>query len=269
MGNQEEQKIIFLNSYLPRTGHNFVSEALKVLTDHQVLIHNRSETRLASILNDFFNTYDKNVFFETDKKFLDHLFIDGLRERILEKSNSEYVMIKDTSFIGVDQLSRLFPKDIHIILLRDPASVFNSLLKGMRFKKGRFKDEIKKLGILLGLYPYYYSNKLSNYVLKSLPDFQNKILLRYEDIVELDEEILAQLKVLFKTSKEINEIKKEISSIEVINSSFIKETGASHIWEQKTKTEKYDPVKRKGNSYLTRLGVRLGSRKLRKKLNYL
>lgn len=268
MGNQELQKIIFLNSYLPRTGHNFVSEALKVFTDHEVLIHNRSETRLSSILYDFFNVYDKKVFFETDKKFLDHLFTDGLRERILEKSNSKYVLIKDTSFLGVNQLSRMFPMDIHIILLRDPASVYNSLLKGMRFKKGNLRDRIKKSAIVLGVYPYYYSKKLSNNVLKSLPDFRNKLVLRYEDLVQLDEDVLEQLKVLFNTNKEIHEIKKEISAIEVINSSFVKETGASHIWEQKPKTEKYDPVKRKGNSYLTRLGVLLGSRQLRKKFNY-
>ena len=166
MRNQEDQKIIFLNSYLPRTGHNFVSEALKVFTGHEVLIHNRSETRLSTILREFFNIYNKQVFFETDKKFLEHLFINGLRERILEKSNSEYVMIKNTSFLGVDQLSRLFPTDIHIILLRDPASIFNSLVKGMRFKKGVLKDNIKKLGIFLGIYPYYYSKKLSRNLLK-------------------------------------------------------------------------------------------------------
>ncbi|AVR43820.1 hypothetical protein C7S20_00220 [Christiangramia fulva] len=269
MGNRKEQKIIFLHSYLPRTGHNFVSEALKVFTGHTVLIHNRSETRLSAILSEFFNIYDKQVFFETDKKFLEHLFIEGLRERILEKSNSEYVMIKDTSFIGVDQLARLFPNDIHIILLRDPASVFNSLVKGMRFNKVKLRDKVKRLGISFGVYPYYYSRKLSNYVLKNIPDFENKLVLRYEDMVELDEETLEQLKGIFGTSKEIYKIKEEISAIEVINSSFIKETGASHIWEQKPKTKRYDPIKRKGNSYLTRLGIGLGSRKLRKKFNYI
>lgn len=269
MRKQEEQKIIFLNSYLPRTGHNFVSEALKVFTGHQVLIHNKSETRLSTILREFFNIYDKQVFFETDKKFLEHLFIKDLRERILEKSNSEYVMIKNTSFLGVDQLSRIFPNDIHIILLRDPASVFNSLLKGMRFNKKGLRDKVKKMGVLLGVYPFYYSRKLSNYVLENLPDLEDKIVLRYEDLVELKKSNLEELKDLFGCDKEINDIKKEISSIEVINSSFTEETGASHIWEQKPKTKAFDPVKRKGNPYLTRMGVKLGSRKLRKKFNYI
>ena len=40
------QKIIFSNSYSPRTGHNFASEALKVFTNHEVLAHNRSENQI-------------------------------------------------------------------------------------------------------------------------------------------------------------------------------------------------------------------------------
>lgn len=41
------------------------------------------------------------------------------------------------------------------------------------------------MGVLLGVYPFYYSRKLSNYVLENLPDLEDKIVLRYEDLVEL------------------------------------------------------------------------------------
>ncbi len=269
MKDRQTQKIIFLNSYLPRTGHNFVSEALKVFTDHQVLIHNKSETKLSTVLNKYFEISHKQVFFETDKNFLDHLFIDGLRDRILEKSKSNYVMIKDTSFSGVYYLPILFPQDIHIILIRDPYGVFNSLIKGMRFKKSSIKNFIKKVGISLGVYPYYYSKKISNQVLSQMPDLSNKFLLKYEDLVTLDESTLLDLKLLFGTNKPIQNIKDEIDDIEVINSSFVSEINAQNIWDRKPKTNHFNPVKRKGNSYLTRIGIKFGSRKLRKYFNYI
>lgn len=269
MKKQLDQKIVFLNSYLPRAGHNFTSEALKVFTDHHVLIHNRSETRLATVLNEYFKISNKMVFHKSDKDFLDHLFIKGLRHRILEKSDSKYVMIKDTSFVGVDHLQQLFPSDIHLILLRDPENLFNSLIKGMRLKKNNLRDFIKKAGIVFGIYPYYYSKKLSNQILKVLPNFENSIVLKFEDLVGLREETLEMLKSLFDSDKEVKTIKEEIDSIKVINSSFTKEMGTSHIWQEKPKSERFDPVNRKGNSYLIRLGIRCGSRKLRKKLNYI
>lgn len=64
------------------------------------------------------------------------------------------------------------------------------------------------MGVLLGVYPFYYSRKLSNYVLENLPDLEDKIVLRYEDLVELKKSNLEELKDLFGCDKEINDIKK-------------------------------------------------------------
>ena len=99
----EEQRIIFLNSYLPRTGHNFSSQAIKVFSDHQVLSHSHSETRLSSILYSYYNVSDKLIYHQTAKDFMNRLFIDDLRGNILRESNQPYVMIKDTSLIGIQK----------------------------------------------------------------------------------------------------------------------------------------------------------------------
>ncbi|AVI51443.1 hypothetical protein C5O00_09765 [Pukyongia salina] len=264
-----EQKIIFLNSYSPRSGHNFVSEVFKIFSDHEVLIHNRSETRLSTLLKSYYEVYDRTISQQTDKEFMDHLFIDGLRERILEKSDRKYVMIKDTTFEGKDMLPRVFPHDIHVILLRDPKGVYNSLLKGMKFQKKGWKNLTKRLTFQLGIYPYYFCRKASGRVLKILPDLTRHKVVRYEDLHEKDEKTLGLLKELFSCDKSMAQINKEIDAIAVINTSFIKEVGAEKVWDMKQKSDRFDPVNRKGNPYLVRVAIRYGSRALRKKLNYL
>lgn len=264
-----QQKIIFLNSYSPRTGHNFVSEVFKIFSDHEVLIHNRSETRLSTMLKEYYHIYDRSVSQQTDKAFMDNMFIDGLRERILERSDREYVMIKDTTFEGKDMLPRVFPNDIHVILLRDPKGVYNSLLKGMKFNKGGWKNLLKRLTFNLGIYPYYFCRKASKKVLRILPDLTKHTVVRYEELHQQNENALLKLKALFGCEKTKEEIKKEMDAIAVINTSFIKEVGADKVWESKQKSAQFDPVNRKGNPFLVRLAVKYGARPLRKKLNYI
>lgn len=263
----KDQRIIFFNSYLPRTGHNFAAEVIKIFTDHEVLAHNRSETRISTMLNSFYEIRARN-FYESDRKFLDSLFINNLRKNILKRSQSRYVMIKDTSFRGVELLPNIFPDDLHIILTRDPKNVFLSLLKGMNLKKRSLKNQIKKLGIPVGVYPYVYSRKISSQVLKNFPDLRSHTIIRYENLVLKDEEILLHLKKLFNSEKSLKQIRKEIDDIQVINTSFYEETGAKNIWEKKPKTPNFDPLMRKSFSFHVVKAVELGSRKLRKKLNY-
>lgn len=265
----EAQKIIFLNSYLPRTGHNFSAQVIKIFSNHHVLAHSRSETRLSRVLASYYSIYDPLIYHKSDKKFMDRLITNDLRIKILSESDEQFVMIKDTSFIGIKELYRTFPNDIHLILIRDPKNVFNSLIKGMSLGKPGFKNYIKKAGNKTGLYPWFYSRKLSKQVLNETPDLSQHKVIRYEDLVLKNEETLLELKKLFNTNKSLEQIKREIDDIGVINSSFFEEIGAKKIWDSQPKTKNFDPVNRKGNSWLIRKGIKLGSRKLRKKFKYI
>ena len=122
-----KQKIIFSNSYSPRTGHNFAAEVFKLFVDAEVLVHHRSETRIAPLLDAYYKIYDKHIYGQKDKDFFDHLFINDLRNKIITKSNKEFIIIKNTSFVGVEQVKRVFPDDIQILLIRDPLAVLKSL----------------------------------------------------------------------------------------------------------------------------------------------
>ncbi len=265
----EGQKLIFFNSYLPRTGHNFSSQVIKVFSDHQVLSHSHSETRLSRVLKSYYKVYDELIYHKNDKDFMDRLFIYDLRNNILKESDQKYVMIKDTSFIGVKELQKTFPNDIHLILIRDPKNVFNSLIKGMGLRKPSLKSYLKKGGNIIGLYPWFYSRKLSKQVLSETPDLNQHQIIRYEDLVLKNEDTLNNLKNLFQTNKSLHQIKKEIDEIGVINSSFFEEVGAKKIWDAKPKTKNFDPIHRKSNTWFIRKGIELGSRKLRKKFDYI
>jgi len=265
----KDQKIIFLNSYLPRTGHNFASEVFKIFSDHEVLAHPRSETRLSTILDSYYKIYEQKIFYDSDKEFVDELFINDLREKIINQSAREFIMIKDTSFVGADKLSQVFPDDLHFLLIRDPKAVFLSLFKAMALSKRSWKNRAKKIGIPVGFYPYAYSKKLSVQVLKTLPNLSGHSVIRYEDLVNKDDKVLLKLKEKFHTAKSLEQIKKEIDEILVINSSFFEENKAKGIWDQKGKTANFNPLNRKSQGYLLRKGVELGSKKLRQKLNYI
>lgn len=265
----QDQKIIFLNSYLPRTGHNFAAEVFKIFSDHEVLAHPRSETRLSTILDSYYKIYEQKIFYDSDKQFLDDLFIKDLRDKILNQSAREFIMIKDTSLVGADKLPKVFPDDLHFILIRDPKAVFLSLFKAMALTKSSWKNRVKKIAIPAGFYPYTYSKKLSNKVLKTFPDLRGHFIVFYEDLVNRDHEVLSDLKEKFNTTKSIEQIKKEIDEILVINSSFFEENKAKGIWDKKGRTANFNPLNRKSQGYFVRKGVELGSKKLRQKLNYI
>lgn len=267
--NTDSVQIVFLNSYLPRTGHNFAAEVIRIFTNHETLPYNHSETRLSRVLTSYYKIHDQTIYHQRDKEFMDHLFINNLRSRIIEDSTNPYLMIKDTTLMGVEFLQRTFPKDHHIVLIRNPKDVFNSLIKGMSLKKPSINNILKKLGNELGLYPWFYSRKLSQKVLKEMPNLNQHIIIRYEDLVMKNECLLTELKEKFHTNKSLEQIKKEISEIQVINSSFFEEVGAKKIWDTKRKTQNYNPINRKSNTWLVRKGIELGSRKLRKKLDYI
>ncbi|WMI65812.1 sulfotransferase [Aestuariibaculum sp. YM273] len=263
------KKIIFSNSYSPRTGHNFVSEALKVFTNHQVLAHGHSETKLSTFLEAYYKIYNEKIYHEKDKVFFDKIIINNIRKHITNESSKEYIMIKDTSFKGVYYLSQVFPDDIHIILLRHPRDVFSSLFKSMNLKKKGFKYLIKRLTTPIGLYPYFYCKKVTRQVINDMPKITDKhYVLRYEDLVLKNDKVLNELKIKFCTGKTLKQIKSEIDNIEVINTSFIEETGAKHIWNALPKTKDFNPVNRKKHSYLMRKGIELGSKKLAEHLKY-
>jgi uncharacterized protein Veg len=263
------QKIIFCNSYSPRTGHNFTARVIQLFSGHQVLADQHSETRLATLLEAYYSLYHSHIYHQTDKDFFDALFIDDLRTKILKKSEVEYVLIKDTSFTGVTHLKNVFPDDVHILLLRDPRDVLLSLFKGMWLNKPGFKYTLKRWGNLIGVYPYYFSHKWSRKIIKKLPDFDEFVVLRYEDLVTKNEASLLKLKELFQCEKSLVQIKKELDAIEVINTSFTEETGAKRIWEARPKTPNFKPVQRKAPSKVLDMAICLGSKGLRKKLNYI
>ncbi|MEO2064658.1 MAG: hypothetical protein ABGW97_16890 [Christiangramia sp.] len=265
----KDQKIIFLNSYLPRTGHNFAAEVIKIFSDHQVLINPRSETKISTLLESYFLIYENGILNKANRDFFDHLFINDLRKRILCKSDKNHIMIKDTSFVGVDYLPEVFPGDIHLILIRDPLNVFLSLLKAMNLNKRSYRNFLKKILLPVGIYPYFYSKKLSRQVLDHFPELNNRIVLRYEDLVMKNKTVLRKLQKIFNSESDIDEIKLKIDQIKVINSSFFEETKGLKIWDMQSKTKEYDPLKRKSRNYFIRKGVELGSRQLRKKLNYI
>lgn len=263
----KERNIIFLNSYLPRTGHNFASEVLKVFVDHEVLPHNRSEIRISSVLEKYFEV-QQEIRYKTEKNFLNYIFIEDLRNKILSQSSKKFVVIKNTTFVGVDKLPVVFPDDIHILLIRDPRRVFSSLFKAMDLNQKTWKNFAKRFGIYSGSYPYFYSRKLSNQVLRSIPDFKCHFILRFEDLVQKRESSLSALKNLFATEKSMEQIKQEIDAIPVINSSFYEELEADSIWDMKPKTSKFAPLSRKENNFMMRKGIEMGTIKLREKLGY-
>lgn len=266
---KSEQKIIFSNSYSPRTGHNFVAQVLKIFTNLEVLIHDKSETKLTTLLESYYAIYNAHIFFQPDKSFFDFLFIDDIRYKILSKSNADYVVIKDTSFVGVNHLKHLFPNDIHILVIRDPRDVFFSLFKGMQLKKPTIKNYIKRMTLPVGLYPYFYSRKISRKIIKSIPNFDDFVVVRYENLVLQNNTELLQLKQLFQCNLTLEEIKQQINQIPVVNTSFIEETKGKHIWDAKPKTASFNPVKRKFSNKLIEWGILLGSRELRSKLKYI
>lgn len=265
-------KIIFLNSYSPRTGHNFVSRVIKIASGAKILPYDDAEIRLSIFLKNYFEFQQKYGFNSSAKKFFDDLFLKDLGEKLIKDKGSEMIMVKDTNHIGVEYLNQTFPNELHILVLRDPRDTLISIFKGMRFfSKGRLKGYIKKIGYFTGIYSFLYSRKFSKKLSPTIPEhWEDYIIIRYEDLVKKDDKTLTLILNLFNSDIELNSFKQIISSIDVINTSFFKEeTGGRHIWDKKENSEKFQPVHRTNLPFLHRKGIELGSRKFRKKLGYI
>ena len=151
-----EGKLIFLNSQSPRSGHNFVAEVIRLLVDCETPLGARSEIPFNPILNAY-NTTLKTYFASGGSKaFLDDLFINDLRVKLLK--NNENVLIKYTNYTGAHHAKLIFENDIHILSIRDPKDCLLSLFKGMKYKKG-YKSFLKKMALPFGLYHYTFSKK--------------------------------------------------------------------------------------------------------------
>ncbi len=264
-------KIIFLNSYSPRTGHNFVAQVIKIVSNAEIIPHNQAETRLSLFLEAYYDLQQKNLISGSGKTFLDSLFVDNIRKRIVKDISGEYVLIKDTNYQGVNFQRLQFPNDIHFLTLRDPRDTLISIFKGMRFyKQNGLKAFLKRVGYQTGVYSFYYSRKYSKRFIKTLPDnMEDFHIIRYEDMVLRDKESLSGLLHKFNSDIVIEELISRINEISVINTSFYKEeTGGKHIWDSKKVTAKFNPINRNNIPLLHRKGIELGSRKFRKKLGY-
>lgn len=262
-----KQTIIFCNSYGPRTGHNFASEALKVFTGHEVLAHSRSETRLSNFLKAYHQICNY-IYHKSDRDFFDSLIINDIRKNIIKQSDNNFIMIKNTSFEGVKYIPEVFPNDIHILLLRNPIDTFGSMFKAMDLNKKGYKNTLKKIGKFTGLYPYSFCKKVSKQIIEDIPNFDKFFIIKYEDLVKQDVKVLESLKKKFNTQKSIEQIIDELNSIKVINSSFFEETGAKYIWDSKIKTKNFNPIGRKKHSFLVRKGIAFGTKQLKNKLGY-
>lgn len=265
-------KIIFLNSYSPRTGHNFAAQVLKIVSAAEIIPHDEAETRLSLFLESYYRLKEEHFIKGRVQEFLDSVFLKNARERILKNYTGSYLLIKDTNHQGVAFQKMEFPDDIHFLLYRDPRDTLISIFKGMRFynQKG-FKAGLKKIGYWSGLYSFYYSWKYSNRFIRTIPsDPRGFFIIKYEDLVQRDEKTLKRIIQIFNSNLTVKDLIAKINEISVINTSFHKEeTGGKHIWDRKEATSRFKPVNRKNIPFLHRKGIELGSKKFRKKLGYI
>lgn len=268
------KRIIFLNSYSPRTGHNFMAEVIRLASNCEILTHARAETRLSILLDEFHNVVNP-LYFQTARDFHKYLFTATLREQIInfKDSDKNTVMIKDTSMRGVEYLQQHFPDDIHILVTRDPRDTLVSLFKGMRIKdKNKAKRVLKYIGKFIGLYNYTYSKKFQNRYIKETNNIGKSGFhhFKYEDFVSKNETSLKRLLDLFDNSQSIESFVKDIDGIRVINTSFYKEESDSKsTWDAQPKTQNFNPLNRKSLRKVELLAIELGCKKLRKHLGYI
>ena len=128
---------------------------------------------------------------------------------------------------------------------------------------------LKKIGIFTVTYPLYYSWLFNRKLIRKMSNLNDYNVIKYEDLVVKDDITLNKLKEIFESDKALEKIKDDIDKIKVINSSFTNETGAKHIWEAKQKSDKFNPINRKGHNWLIRLALKIGCYPLRKKLGYI
>lgn len=262
------QYIIFLHSQSPRAGHNFTAEVIRLLTSCHTPIEPTSEIPLAGLVGTLETKTKSFHLAPAAEKYSIDLFFSGLREKILIDSKTN-LLIKFTSFEGVENLKSCFPDDLHLLLIRDPKDVLLSQFKA-KAKHDR-KSVLKRLVLPFGLYHFHYAKVYSKRISKTLPDFNKFTLIKYEALVLKEAETLNNLLQVFNSSLSLEEFGNQISNIKVINTSFYKEeTQAEKLWEATTRTTAFNPINRKkGFNRLQLLGITLGCRSLRKKMNYI
>lgn len=260
-----KKKIIFLHSISPRSGHNFIAEVIRLCIETTTPIGLRSEIPFGVFIDNY-QKFKKTIFgSEGYHEYFDKLFIDDLRDKIIVNEN---VLIKYTNLEGAFEVKKMFPDDVHIISIRNPNDVLTSIFKGMKFSKN-FKSKVKKILIPFGIYHYWYAKQYANKILKILPELDDFLILKYEDIVTKKTDTLLKLQQSLGVNVNIEVIDKKMDEIKIINTSFFKEeTKAQKVWDSTVKTEKFNPLNRKYLRYHQRKLIELGSRELIKKLGY-
>jgi len=130
-------RIIFLHSISPRSGHNFIAEVIRLCLKTSTPLGLRSEIPFGIFIKNY-QSFKKTIFGSARyDEYFDEIFIQDLRNKILAKKN--VVLIKNTSLEGATEVKEMFPNDIHIISIRDPRDILTSIFKGMKLKK---RDEV-------------------------------------------------------------------------------------------------------------------------------
>lgn len=262
------EKIIFLYSQSPRSGHNFIAEVIRIIIQSETPLGLRSEIPFAPVLKSYISSRNQNYKSNGASAFLDDLFIGGVREKLIDSNFSK--LIKYTNFTGATECLDLFPNDYHLISFRDPQDCLYSLFKGMNLRKPNFKTKIKRLILPFGIYQYVYSRKYAKKILKELPNLERFYLIHYEDLVNRDPKTLKSLLTFLHSEENIEVVLKKMDEVKVINTSFYKEeTSGKSIWDAQSQSDKFKPINRSERfNALQRLGIKWGVYSLRKRMGY-
>ncbi|MGG5488354.1 sulfotransferase [Gaetbulibacter sp. PBL-D1] len=263
-----KEKLIFLHSQSPRSGHNFMADVIRTIVDCKTPIDVRSELPIAPVLHAYHKA--KCGFYKSKgvADYLDELFVKPLRATIM--TTKDNYLIKYTSFTGTREALHYFPEALHVVSLRDPKDCLISYFKILKYNAKDIKSFIKKIVLPFGIYHYSYARKYSKRIEAYLPNLDDCFVVKYEDLVKRDEITLKRLMDLFEVSLDVNTLSKRIDGIDVINTSFFKEeTHSDDMWKATKKTERFNPISRTyGFNALQLLGIKMGSMRLRRKMGY-
>lgn len=258
-------KIIFLHSLSSRSGHNFVAEVIRICVDVSTPLGLRSEIPFGVFIKNY-EDFKKATFGSAHyQEYFDQLFIEDLRSKILKNGN---ILIKHTSLEGAEEVKMMFPNDIHIVSIRNPVDVLKSVFKGMKFKNN-IKSKLKKSFLPFGFYHYWYAKRYTSKIISVLPNLKEFDVFKFEDLVLRKDDTLQKLIDVLDSNISLDDLKKSIEGIKVINTSFYKEeTNSKSLWDIQSKTSKFNPINRKETSFIKNKFLHVGLAKLCNKLNY-
>ncbi|CDF80026.1 hypothetical protein BN863_23140 [Formosa agariphila KMM 3901] len=213
-------QITFLHSLSQRAGHNFLAQIIIQTGDFKTINYESYETLSTALFGDLHKklNYSNHFVRAKDSKNIElQLIVDGYRKELL-KLNSN-ILLKSPFLDSISQIE-VFPKDKHIILLRDPYNLFVSVEKSIyNFRTTNIKTTIKR--VCRPLYSLYFllkwRKKMNFYHnLSSSSQFPNNVLLiKYEGLRE---------NKTLEALSEFLEIKKltvkDVGKVHNINSSF-------------------------------------------------